>query len=276
MQDEEKSNSSSKLVGSMSELVKAVPIYQDALQPMMQETGKALSVVGRAVNVALAPVRGMVWGAEKVEDWVTTIVAKKLEHVAPDQIITPDLSIAGPTIEALKFNGHKSELSEMFASVLAGAMQKNSEHKVHPSFVEKIKMMTTLDASLFRFIASKTAIPTLEFVQVTDGTEGHSTIWSYVNDNLFSIYTSLGLPEDQIYILCQRSIEHLYDLGLIEARRDGYLTAKPQVDEYKRLEETIHCSGFLSQSVPQDVTFKTEKSYINMTQLGKTFFEVIR
>ena len=39
-------------VRAVTELVKAVPVYDDALQPVAKETGKALQTVGRAVNAA--------------------------------------------------------------------------------------------------------------------------------------------------------------------------------------------------------------------------------
>ena len=43
-------------VDSVTALTKAIPIYQDAVQPLAKETGKALGTIGKAVNVALAPI----------------------------------------------------------------------------------------------------------------------------------------------------------------------------------------------------------------------------
>lgn len=266
---------SPKNLSAVTELVKAVPIYQDALQPMMKETGKALSVVGRAVNAALGPVRGLVWGAEKVEEWITTKVAKKLENIPPDQIITPDLSIAGPTIEALKFNGHKQELSEMFASILAGAMRKDYEHKIHPSFIEKIKLMTSLDSRIFQHIALKVAVPTIDIIQIQVGIDGHSFLHSFVNEEFIKIYLSLRLPSDSAYTSCQISIEHLSDLGLIEASRDGHLTSKLNQEEYDRQMNLPVCTEFLKRSIEQ-YSIQLKRSYVRTTQLGKNFFEVIK
>ena len=53
-------------VDSATALAKAVPIYQDAVQPLAKATGKALGTVGKTVNVALAYISLVVWGYDKI------------------------------------------------------------------------------------------------------------------------------------------------------------------------------------------------------------------
>ena len=162
-------NNSDKLsdkITAVADLAKAVPIYDDAIKPVALETGKALGLVGRAVNVALMPLRGVVWSAEKVEHWLENKVATKLSDVPPENIVSPDLQIAGPTIEALKFTAEKPTLQEMFAGVMAGAMNKDTCEDVHPSFVEKIKNLSELDAVLFSYLATNDPVPTLQFFTI--------------------------------------------------------------------------------------------------------------
>jgi len=146
MTDESDNSKVSNTIDAVTRLTKAVPIYDDAFKPIAQETGKALSTVGKTVNMVLLPIRGMVWGAEKIEDWIAKEVSAKLEYTSEIDIVTPDLSIAGPTIEALKYNGHKPELSELFSGLMASAMKKDLAPFAHPTFVEKIKSMTAFDA----------------------------------------------------------------------------------------------------------------------------------
>lgn len=76
-------------VDSVTALTKAVPIYQDAVQPFAKETGKALGTVGKAVNVALAPISLVVWGYDKISDFLENKVAEKLEKVPEERISTP-------------------------------------------------------------------------------------------------------------------------------------------------------------------------------------------
>jgi hypothetical protein len=60
----EKASEIGETAKAVAEIVKAVPVYQDAVQPAAQEVGKSLHLVARAVNAALAPIEGMVWGVE--------------------------------------------------------------------------------------------------------------------------------------------------------------------------------------------------------------------
>lgn len=259
------------VIQSAVELSKAIPIYQDALQPMMKETGKALSVLGRAVNVALSPIRGLVWGAEKVEEWLETKVAEKLSKSNEEEIIQPDLSIAGPLIEALKFNGHKPELSEMYASLLAGTMQKSTAPYSHPTFVEKIRAMTTLDAKVFELLAVREAVPTIAISAEFDLLEGGIRQLGFFNPVLTDIGQSVIGDHADLFQLVEASIENLVFLGLIDARDDGYLTSDDAKAEYASIEAGAVCEFYRSQSVPGKHKYTFKKTYLRLTQMGHNF-----
>ena len=64
-------------------------MYQDALQPAARQVGTALETVGKAVNVALAPVAALVRGYEKIHDWVVPALEARLAGVPPERIGQP-------------------------------------------------------------------------------------------------------------------------------------------------------------------------------------------
>lgn len=271
---ENKSDGVSDKLNAAANLAKAVPIYDDALQPIMRETGKALSTVGRAVNVALAPVRGFVWGAEQVEEWLATSVSRKLEGTPEDEITTPDLAVAGPTIEALKFNGHKSELSEMFAGLLAGAMKEKTKSKAHPAYVDVIKSLTSLDARLFACIIDDQAVPTMHVRRKLEGADGATIVVGFLNGKFMKIAKELDIsPEKQIWLI-QSSIENLARLGLVAAKLDGHLTAAKHLKTYKELEESELFGAFREHNTDK-VSYEFHKSYVLPTQFGKHLGEVV-
>lgn len=76
---------------------------------------------------------------EQIKDFVKTKVSSKLEDIPPENISTPDPSIAGPTLESLRFTGHKESLADMYASLLATSMDKETAKSAHPGFVEIIR-----------------------------------------------------------------------------------------------------------------------------------------
>ena len=148
-------------VKAVTGLVKAVPIYQDALQPLAKETGKALQTIGKVVNTALIPVKGLVWGAEKFEKFIKFKVEEKLKNTHVNDICSPNLSIAGPAFESLKYVGHEETLQEMYANLLANAMDINTKDDAHPSFVEIIKQLSSEEAKLLLFLSQQTSYPDL-------------------------------------------------------------------------------------------------------------------
>lgn len=269
---DEKYEKTSEKINAVANLAKAIPVYDDALKPVMKETGKALSTVGRAVNVALAPIRGFVWGAEQIENWLSNEVARKLEGVAENDIVTPDLSVAGPTIEALKFSGHKPELSAMFASLMANAMTSAKADIVHPSFVEFIKEMNTLDARIFAVLCDSlgNVRATFNIQRQHTGAPGVSTLHSFLCDEFVLAAEATGVQGHQVLISIQAAVENLARLGLVSSRSDTHLTAEFQEKQYEKMKQGQIFKQFEALN-DKSLKYTFEKSYVQLTQLGKNF-----
>lgn len=73
-----------------------------------------------------------------------------LSSIPEEKIVEPDLMIAGPTLEALKYTYDKDELRNMYLNLLTSSMNKDIEEKAHPSYVEIIRQLTPLDAKVFK------------------------------------------------------------------------------------------------------------------------------
>ncbi|ANF09060.1 DUF4393 domain-containing protein [Klebsiella pneumoniae] len=165
--DESKSSNVADIANAVAAVAKEVPIYQDALQPAAQEVGKALGTVAKLVNVALAPVSALVWGYDQIREFTATKVAEKLKDVPPEKIITPSPNVAGPAIEALRYTGHEESLSEMYASLLATAMNRDTIQKAHPAFVDIIKQLTPDEARIVRGFSAVESINPLISIKAT-------------------------------------------------------------------------------------------------------------
>src|SRR5690606_41068173 len=119
-------------IDAVTGLVKAVPVYQDTLQPAAKQIGQSLETVTKTVNIALAPIKALVWGYEKIEEFITTRVSEKLKNVPEENITTPPPQVAGPAVEALRFSGHDPNLRERYANLLATALYKTTIHQANP------------------------------------------------------------------------------------------------------------------------------------------------
>ena len=130
-------------------------VYKDLLQPAVREMGNNLLTIAKVVTVAMSPLKGAIWGFEKIQDWLGVKLTQKLSKVDPEKIQTPKMSIAGPTLLQLHFCKDEPELREMYANLLASAMNKDLSLSVHPSFVTIIQQLTPHEAVLLKLISEK-------------------------------------------------------------------------------------------------------------------------
>ena len=68
-------------IDAVTGLVKAIPVYQDTLQPSAKQIGQSLETVTKVVNIALSPIKALVWGYDKIEEFITTSVSEKLKNI---------------------------------------------------------------------------------------------------------------------------------------------------------------------------------------------------
>lgn len=266
MTDETSSDSEGNVEGTIKAvtgLVKEVPVYEDAIQPIAKETGKALQTVGRTVNAALMPIKGLVWGIEKIEEFVNSKVAKKLEKTPVENICTPDPAVAGPALESLRYTGHKESLSELYANLLASAMDLKTAKTAHPGFVEIIRNMSSDEAKVLEFILKNKVAPVADITRVLLKQGGE-----VATHELISTIGTDALCEHKE--LTGSYLINLERLGLIEIPRDGHLT-KPGV--YDRILNDPPVKEILARLNEGGDEYKgdVKKYYVKVTVFGKQF-----
>ena len=128
--------------------------YPDLLKPAAQEVG---SVMGRILHAGLAPVRTMLWSIEQTEQWLKSKLEAKLHGVPPERIRFPEPTVAVPALMALSYSMQQETLREMYAKLLATAMDSATATDVHPSFVEVIKQLTPDEARILNVLKTEAA-----------------------------------------------------------------------------------------------------------------------
>jgi len=172
------------VVRAVKGVIESVPVYQDALQPAAKSFGHeaapagkelatAVVTLSKAINVALAPLEVLVWGYDQVKKNFLPALAEKLKKT--QQIITPPLNVAGPTIEALKFSGSNPVLREMFVKLLATSMDANTTLNAHPAFVDIVRHLTPDEARILAwFVPQKGQL--FEYKWPDRGTQNRSFV----------------------------------------------------------------------------------------------------
>ena len=156
-----------KAIESLETSGAALELYKDLLQPAAREIGANLLTVAKSVSVAIAPLKGAVWGFEQIGDWLCVKLTEKLAHTPPDQIHAPKMSIAGPALVNLQFCKDEDDLRELYANLLASSMDETVSDSVHPSFVHIIQQLNPDEAKILRWLAVNFNSPQVCY-QITD------------------------------------------------------------------------------------------------------------
>lgn len=140
-----------KLTDAIEDTLKTVPaLYENTLQPAVQEFRKFLARIPRTANVFLFNLDNWILNRQHIIEETKKLLKQKLENVDPDKLVTPEVYIAIPAIQAISYSMNCNELRNLYANLLAKAMNADTKDSVHPSFIEIIKQMTPIDAQIFK------------------------------------------------------------------------------------------------------------------------------
>lgn len=249
------------LLNATGKALETVPdAYNDVIQPAAKESGKTLSLIPRTINAALIPLQCWIAKAEYRLAETEKLLAIKLEHIGEEKIITPDPYVAVPALQAISYSMDSNELRELYANLLAKAMNIDTKNTVHPSFVETIKQVSPSDASYFQRICPLETRPMIEL-----RLELHNSLRYTVSRQC----NNFSIGHEKTYPL---SINNLSRLGLINIPQDvwygedslysdliSYLQRKFTLEQYK--------SDF-----PTASGFEYYKQRIDITDYGYAFY----
>lgn len=233
-------------------------IYEDVFQPATKEIGLT---VGSAVKVMLAPLNGLIWGFDKIEKWVGGVIEKKLSNVDPSKIITPDATVAGPLIENLRFAGSKDELKEMYANLLAKAMNLDTKNEILPSFVEIVKQLSDLDVKILESIRNNNFDNRLADIKGNVNGGGFHLLFKNLTVNQYTNFS-----EDEISI----ALDNLERLHILELTHGTYVNIS--YDDFKQT--SVYQSRELACKI-SNLTIELEKRKSEITSFGNSFLKAI-
>lgn len=240
---------------------KAVPIHEDDSQPATKEVGTGVSLIAQTINSALAPLKKIVWGYEQVESLISFNLTEKLKDVPVEDIIPPKANIAGPALEALRYLNEEEHLREMFASLLAIAMDKKSQQNAHPAFVEVLKNISSDEAQIINYLANDPLIPLINIGIRKEETEGTIPLLRHVTQ--LKDLTNCAQPS-----MIPSYLDNLERLGLISLHTDSWLAASEaytpifNMPEIIEAHESITNQGYLTENT---------KGYAKRTNFGAQF-----
>ena len=254
-----------KLTEDLNKAIQKAPeLYQDALQPTVQEVGKFTARIPRAINAAFSSLDKWILNKEYSIDETKKLLAQKLENVDSNKIVEPEAYVAVPAIQAISYSMNSDELRELYANLLAKAMNSDTKDLVHPSFVEMIKQMSPIDAQIFTQIMITETRPLISIKIKTP----HST-WS---ERLFSEHCSW--ITDYSLAQCRTSFDNLCRLGLIQIPPDFSYTNSEFYNIVKSNPLFIHAENECKNNLIEGETIKYTEEVIKINDLSKLFYKI--
>lgn len=255
--------------GSVTEIAKAigaiadkVPIYQDAIQPAAKELGKGLQIFVKAVNAALIPVEGLIWGVEQIRDFVRERVAKKLEGVPLEDIQQPKPHIGVPAIDALRYTGAEEDLSELYANLLATSMDRVTAYRAHPGFVDMIKNICPDEARMMRLLATTPYYPLVNIKSVSTTDQSFQIVHRHLS--------LIGLDSKcEHVLLASNYIDNLERLGIVQVETMVKIhneAVYTRIEEHQQVKDIIEGLKKI-----EGRTVDVERIRLAVTDLGKQF-----
>jgi hypothetical protein len=111
--------------------------------------------IAKAVTMALSPLSSAVWGYELLWDWLQASLTARMAGTPPTQITSPPGHVAGPLLLHLRFLQSEEVLRELFAGLLACAMDSQRQREVHPAFVSVLQQLSPGEAMLLTHLSKK-------------------------------------------------------------------------------------------------------------------------
>lgn len=252
--------------GAVKGSLEAVPIYQDALQPAAKQIGQTLQTVTRAINAALGPLKAFVWSYEQAERFIYERVGKKLENTPIEQIVTPAANVAVPAIQNLMLTGDEPALTELYANLLATAMDQATAADAHPAFAETIRQMNSDEAKVFTAFGDSDSWPCIQVRLVNTAT----TLLSF--EVLVPVFSSLG--EDYgcaIPMKIGAYLDNLERLGLIRVNFERRIADNEVYEPLKNHPQIKDLES--DERVTEHTHVEIEMGQIRITEYGTQFFD---
>lgn len=192
----------------------ATELYKDVASPAAKELSKPIKSIAELITITLKPISGMVWGYNKIEEYIQKKLSKKLQNIPTGDITTPPISIAGPLIESLRFNAEEPDIRNLYINLLAASMHIDDKKKAHPAFVEIIKQLSSDEAKLLTCFSKVHSFP-----YICEAKKGGYNKFkgkkSNVEHEFEKICTSTNLINNDNFLVY---LDNLYRLRILELK----------------------------------------------------------
>jgi len=160
------------------------------------------------------------------------------------------------------------EIRNMYANLLASSMSEKVKNDVHPAFVEIIKQLSPDEARILKFLFNGVGNEPIIHLRLVDkNTHGGVAVIR----NFTQLFRKVENLEQKDYNKVAILLDNLSRQKLIEIHEGSYLTDSKR---YEPLEQDGIVLSFKNQKISDNQKWNIEKTYLDLTYLGKSFCQI--
>jgi hypothetical protein len=235
MNEIEKAKTGIEIVGNVIRMAGDDPNVKQSAS----ELSKTALTLTKAINNALLPLAALNFAVEKAKIYFTERFEKdlkqKADKISTNNLIEPKASIAGPALQGLSFAHEEPLLRDLFLELLAGSMDKEREHFVHPAFVEILKQIESEEARLIKSILAINILPIAAITRMHKNNGSMIVVKRHIlnitNQNTNMPAQILNLPAmiDNWVRLGLVTVD--YDKKITDTKHYDWLVHRPEISE---------------------------------------------
>ena len=196
-------------------------------------------------------------------------MAEKLASVPEENLTAPKTSIAAPAMQHLGFSLGEPNLKDMYLELLATASDDRTQDDAHPSFVEVIKQLNSVEAELLKtVIEDNIPIPIVTLKINNSGKTGGRLAQRNVIELLEA---STGSPAENPRLGAY--IDNWVRLGLAEITYTEWLAGAGAYDWVQDRPEYARTIALLAPE--KDESIRVDKGMIRATDFGAAFSRAV-
>lgn len=130
------------------DIVKELPIKDVTTNVLAKPSSEVGQGFGNLFWLVFSPIHAARAALEPRIEGYKKRIEEKVSKIPEDRLVNPPLNIVGPALEASRYHIEDEELQEMFASLIAASMDLQTKDQVHPSYVEVIKQLSSMDSNV--------------------------------------------------------------------------------------------------------------------------------
>lgn len=190
-------------------------------------------------------------------------IADEVNQISESDLKAPEMSIVGPALEASKYYIDEEVLRDMFAKVVAAAMDKSKIDILHHSFVEIIKQLSPEDAKNISLLKNNPHQGIVRYAGLIPNNGGYDLLRTHV---------FLGdLPDIIDGTENSTSVTNLERLGLIIISYDENFNDNSYYEPYK---QTTYFKTMTPYMELRDRQMDIITGTMRLSPLGQSFIKV--